>query len=313
MQGREKFRSWIPHGFDYYNIERSGQLLDLKDKIRALFVRAGYSEIIPPTFDYKNTFKIITRELNGDQTFVARDGDGENLAVRSDLTVQVIKAAANGRFHNTFPQRLSYIQPVFHDYKWGSGHNREVIQAGVELLGDDSKEGLKELLSLAKAALKKIGYEPRILYGDVRFLNRLFDRVPAGIRASLSESFHNKDTTRVESICSAHNVSKKLTRILIEVPLIFGDHKALNKLLELCEGETELLEILEEARQHNDVIYDFSLVRELSYYTGPVFVAYVQQLNEKVLSGGVYDNLFREFGEQHKNASGFAINLSLFV
>ncbi len=309
----DTFRTWIPRGFDFLTPGEARKFLELKTRIRAVFQEAGFAEVIPPAFDYERTFKLTTRGQEKSPLFEMRDQDGQNLAVRSDLTVQVIKAAASGRLGTQFPARLSYIQPVFQDRPWGSGHSREITQAGIELLGLPMEEGFPETLNLARTCMTSLGQDARIVYGDVRFLNRLFEAVPASYRHVLSEAFHYKDSARVRAACAEAGLDEDLSRILINVPLTFGDGRALDKLFDICRGRPELLEILQEARGVENVMYDMSLVRELSYYTGPVFEAYVAGCTEPILSGGVYDNLFQEFAGESRGACGFALNLSLLV
>ncbi len=309
----DKFRSWIPHGFDYLAPEATERLLALQERVRHVFRRAGYNEVIPPSFDYARTFRLTTRESAPRLLFETRDVDGENLAVRSDLTVQVIKAAANGRFGASFPLRLSYVQPVFHDRAFGSGRLREVVQAGVETIGAAGADRVAELLELARMSLAALGREARILYGDARFLNRLLERLPAGLRAPFSEALFAKDTGGIRELCRKSGVAGNTAMIFEELPITFGGREALTALRGLCAQEQDLLSILDEAEVHSDVVFDFSMVRELSYYSGPVFEAYVPGETQRLLSGGVYDELLAEFGETAQPACGFAINLSLLL
>ena len=309
----DKFRSWIPQGFDYLSPEATERLLALQERVRHVFRRAGYSEVTPPSFDYSRTFRLTTRDTARRALFETRDVDGENLAVRSDLTVQVIKAAANGRFGSAFPLRLCYVQPVFQDHPHGSGRRREVVQAGVEEVGQGAPGRVTELLALARTSLSTLGREARILFGDARFLNRLLQRVPSHARAEFSAALYSKDTTGLLVLCQATGLTPGQTALFCELPLVFGGAEALARLQKLCANEKDLLAILEEARAHEDVVYDFSMVRELSYYSGPVFEAYVAGETEPLLSGGVYDDLFQQFGQTPRPACGFAVNLSLLL
>lgn len=311
---RERYTNWIPHGFDYFNPDESERLIGLIHKMRGEFQGVGYREIIPPMLDFSRTFQITTRHASESPLFETRDSDGEALAFRSDLTVQVVKAAASGRIGSggSVPvQKFCYFQPVLQDCHWGSGRRREVIQAGVELIGDPSGERAASMIDLARRTLTSSGFTPHILYGDVRFLNSLFAGVPENIRSILSEAFYLKDTGRIAEISSGDSMDPALAHLLVELPLIFGGSEALAELKTLCAGREDLLSILRQAEAVPGVIYDFSLVRELSYYTGPVFEAYVPQSKTRVLTGGVYDDLYRRFSGRDRTACGFALNLTI--
>ena len=112
----DKYRSWLPHGFDLLNAEDTQKQLFLEKHIRMLLRQRDYKEITLPTLDYVETFKLTTRHAKHNPIFQLRAGEGEQLAVRSDLTVQLIKAVANARLGGNFKTeelRFCYIQPVF--------------------------------------------------------------------------------------------------------------------------------------------------------------------------------------------------------
>ena len=237
MLGRtEKFRSWLPHGFDFLNPAETSLQLKLKDQVRREFHSAGYAEIVPPMFDFARTFSLTGRGSVQSPVFQVRGAEGELLAVRSDLTVQVIKAVANRRLKQEFPVRYSYVQPVMHDRPWGSGHKREILQAGIELLGPAEPQRFTEILGLARKCLEATGHTAHVLYGDVRFLRHLFEMVPARARDDLSLAFHNKDTARIQRICEEAGLDQELATILREVPLSFGGAEAMQRLQELCRS-----------------------------------------------------------------------------
>jgi ATP phosphoribosyltransferase regulatory subunit len=222
----------------------------------------------------------------------------------------VIKAEATGRAGKQWPLHVFYIQTVLQDQVWGTGLPREVLQAGVENIGDDSLDRFPDLLKLSARVLSACGFESSIIYGDVRFLERLFSSIPEQLRSEMSASFHNKDTARIARLCEQGQLDAPTTEILKEVPLQFGGKEVLEQLKKLCISRPDLVEILDQASRIDGVLYDFSLVRDQSYYTGPVFEGYVKGMNERIVSGGVYDSLFQEFSGKSSPACGFAVQLS---
>lgn len=312
FRGQERYRSWIPHGFDYLDATATRRRQVAADRVRALFERSGYQEITPPSLDFAPTFSAIARAGHPLPGFELRGREGEMLAVRSDLTVQVIKAAASGRLGREEPGRYSYIQPVFQDRAWGSGHSRETYQAGVELIGP-APDRVGAMLALARECFAAADQKLSILYGDARFVELLLRELPEAARAEASLALYNKDTSELRRLLDAHAIAADLATLLVETPLLFGGKDVLDKLLRLTAGRAELAAVLEEARAVDDVIYDFSLVRELSYYSGPVFEGYLAGGHEKALTGGVYDGLYREFAGVDRPACGFALDLSLLA
>lgn len=310
----EKFRSWIPHGFDYLSPEEIKILRRLQAESRDCFEKEGFTEIIPPGIDYAGSFAITGRNAVPDRIFEFRDSGGELLAVRSDLTVQVIKAVSSGRAGTTIPADLFYVQPVFVDAGTGSGASREIYQAGVEMIGnhEDGGPGRREdrLIQLARKVLSRLTEDARFIYGDARFLELLFRQIDPMLRRELSEAFYRKDRRKIQELCQKGKVEAGRSEILSEMPHIFGGPECLKELRQLCRNEDGLLALLEEASQVQDVVFDFSLVRELSYYDGPVIEAFVPGHTDRILSGGIYDGLAREFSGRALPAAGFAVHLS---
>ncbi|MEQ8352381.1 MAG: ATP phosphoribosyltransferase regulatory subunit [Leptospiraceae bacterium] len=312
----EKFRSWIPHGFDYLSPEEIKILRRLQAKSRECFEKEGFTEIIPPGIDYAGAFAITGRNAVPDRIFEFRDSAGEILSVRSDLTVQVIKAVSSGRAGTTIPADLFYVQPVFIDAGKGSGASREIYQAGVEMIGSDGNDysdRVHRLVQLARTVLHELAPGARFIYGDARFLEILFNGIDSLVRRELSEAFYKKDRRKIQELCEQSDVSSDRAFILSEMPHIFGGTECLDELEQLCASEPGLLLLLKEARSVEGVVFDFSLVRELSYYDGPVIEAFLPGHTDRILSGGLYDSLAREFSAKTLPAAGFAVHLSELI
>ncbi|MBX7057150.1 MAG: ATP phosphoribosyltransferase regulatory subunit [Leptospirales bacterium] len=306
----ERFRNWIPHGFDYLDPSETALRLQLSSAMRAVFAAAGYLEVVPPAFDFAATFELTERHGISAPAFRTRGGEGQMLAPRADLTVQVIKAVASGRLAAaSWPAQFCYLQSVYHDEHWGLGRRRELFQAGVEWIGENQAAPLRSILQLARRCLAEVGDDLRIIYGDARFPGLLLEESPPASRAALAFAFYAKDTAELRRICSRHSIEAGLAALLCETPLCFGGPEALQHLDRLTVGRPNLTAVLDEARDLENVVFDFSLVRTLSYYTGPVFEGYVTGSKERILSGGVYDSLYREFAGIDRNACGFAIEL----
>jgi ATP phosphoribosyltransferase regulatory subunit len=58
------------------------------------------------------------------------------------------------------------------------------------------------------------------------------------------------------------------------------------------------------------ILFDFSVINDMSYYNGIVFKGFISGICEGVLAGGRYDNLMRRLGRR-SGAVGFALYLDL--
>lgn len=326
----ERFRSWIPHGFEFYPPKTTKELRALQQTVRSSFESAGCEEVIPPLMDFGATFELTSSSHASERAFESRDSRGDLLAVRSDLTVQIIKAVASGRLPGTNGSEIRkyyYLQPVFIDHPQGTGRIREVFQAGTEWIEtnepgrQNDAERVTELISLAIGTLSEeidlLKRNPvRILYSDVRYLDRILDNYRERLLGShlleIKKAYYDKNTDLLESLAKQHRLSDQDREILTTTPLLFGSAEVLTELKDLCKGREELTGLIDTAAKIRPVQYDFSIVRELSYYSGPVFEGYSTGSNEKIVSGGVYDKLATPFGMDLK-AAGFAINLTAIL
>ncbi|HWP68143.1 MAG TPA: ATP phosphoribosyltransferase, partial [Rectinemataceae bacterium] len=110
----------------------------------------------------------------------------------------------------------------------------------------------------------------------------------------------------------------KTAEILEELPKLFGGREALDKARRLFNGYDEkLLEMLSYLERifqglvdlnMDKVMIDFGLVHQAEYYSSLIFRGYISSAGEPVLSGGRYDELFKDFGESLP-ATGFGINV----
>lgn len=117
----------------------------------------------------------------------------------------------------------------------------------------------------------------------------------------------------LEAFPESHTVA-----ILKELPRLFGGKEALDKARQLFNGyDKKLLDMLSYLerilqglmeRDLDKVMIDFGLVHQAEYYSSLIFRGYISTAGESVLSGGRYDELFKDFGE-NLPATGFGINV----
>lgn len=310
--------SAVPHGIEYLSIEKTEKVNRLRKAVAQVFSDAGFVEIIPPMVDYAATF-LLTGGKSAEDVFEFKDASGEHLALRSDLTVQILKAALTGRLGQTLPSRYFYLQRVFKDYRPGTGRYREISQAGVEWIGYDQIDRFDILFELACKTLDSLNHPYQFLYGDVRFVESLLSFVSESKRPQIIEALYSKDVARLHQIAANLDLTEPQKQILTEVPLLVGPLSTLDKLVNLCFGFPDLLKIIQESPKRKELIYDFSLVPQLSYYSGPVIEAYLYESNRRILSGGFYDQLSKRFHLERSEkecaiaAAGFAIDLNELI
>lgn len=269
----------------------------------------GYTEIIPPTFEYAEVFARAGGPDVTDRLLRFFDLDGRLLALRYDFTASVARLAATKLADAPPPLRLCYAGRVFRqDPERETGRPRETLQVGGELLGDAGLAADVEIVRLAIALLRDSGArEFQINLGHVGALAPALAALPDDIRADARRLVDRKDAAGLAQLAPG---------LLTELPFVIGRREALDRAAALLRGApaaeavARLREIdaaLDDAERRH-VVYDFGEVRGLDYYTGIHFEAFVSGAGSAVGAGGRYDTLMARFGRPLP-AVGLALDL----
>ncbi len=272
----------------------------------------GYDRIITPAFEYLD---VIARGLGDGARAAAirfvEPGTGEVVALRPDITPQVARIAATRLGEVRGAIRLAYEGSVLRLPPGGKGQ-RELIQAGVELIGSPAPSGDAEVLALAAASLRAAELaEVTFDVGHVALARAALEG--AERRAELEELLARKDAGGVAKLARGRS-----RRLLAALPELHGDPDdvlARARALPLDRPSRAALDELEEtlelvAAQEPEarLTLDLGDVSGFAYYTGVKFAAYVDGVGDAVLRGGRYDDLIGRFGRDAR-ATGFAVDV----
>jgi ATP phosphoribosyltransferase regulatory subunit len=269
----------------------------------------GYTEIVPPAFEYAAVFTRAGGEDVADRLIRFFDLDGRLLALRYDFTASVARLAATKLADASPPLRLCYAGRVYRqDPARESGRPRETLQVGGELLGVDGVEGDVEAVRLAIALLADAGArEFQINLGHVGALTPALARLPDENRAAARRLVDRKDAAGLAALAPG---------TLAELPFIIGRREALERARQLLSGSPAAAAVARLAAidaaltdaERSHVVYDFGEVRGLDYYTGVHFEVFVAGVGSAVGAGGRYDDLMSRFGRPLP-AVGLALDL----
>jgi len=149
----------------------------IEDVVLEVFRLWGYQEVRTPSLEYVDTMSRGLGSEELDMAFKLVDrGTGKMLLLRSDVTPQVARMASLALSGTPLPLRLCYVADVYRHPDDPSHPRREVIQAGVELMGIDDPQADAEILAIGVEALKKMGLSGvRMSVGQVRYARGLFE------------------------------------------------------------------------------------------------------------------------------------------
>jgi len=319
-------RSLVPVGMATILPEATRYVRHLESELLQGFYRAGYDEIILPTFEYldvlapgleprlaENSYKIIDRTT------------GRILLLRPDVTAQIARTVAMGMVGARLPLRLSYRATVFRYEPEHVGRDRELFQVGAELIGVDDPAADCEMITLMIESLGQIGLQSiKVSLGHVGFFKGLL--VCAGLtpegRKRAEEAAARKDLPRLEEILLQERVSKRSAHRILSALELCGTAEVFVKGRTLAKGEAPLLQALDRLEHVYHVLcasgfkdlllLDLGEFRGFDYYDGVVFDVFSDGIEVELGGGGRYNHLIGRFGRDLPS-TGFGLNVdSLF-
>jgi ATP phosphoribosyltransferase regulatory subunit len=294
------------------------ELRAMTDRIHRVFEDSGYGEVSTPALEYEDTFAREDR-LHGTSpathpAYRLFDEHGHVLVLRPDMTIPIARVVATRYAHVEPPFRFCYFAHAYRGVRPQRGHSRELLQAGVELIGLPAPQGTAETLSVLCAALDAAGLQTyRVGLGDASLYPELLRTL--GVHEPSQErilaSLARGNFVDVEAEIRALKLAPDDAALLLRVPRIRGGPEVIRDLhgpLERAASGMRALHHLLDPGVAERVIFDLGLVRSLGYYTGAVFQVYDPAYGVPIGSGGHYDDLLSGFGRVLP-AVGFGLNV----
>ena len=292
----------------------------IEEAFRECCLKWGYEEAKTPTIEYlplfTSTGTLTPSMLHRVYSFLDWDGwSGERVVLRPDGTIPI------ARFYNEImPKKelakLFYVTNIFIFEETGN-NTRERWQGGAELIGAGSPLADVELITLALAVLKGLGFKDIELKlshaGLIRALlarlslnpveqTRIFDQMLDGDvealarikpeRPELSRALRSLLELKGEKSGFLKNMKTLLAQDLPELAPYLDDFTSITTLLENLDCDYHI---------------DINSGRGFEYYTGVISHLFIGK--NKVGGGGRYDALIPLMGGRNAPASGFALYL----
>jgi ATP phosphoribosyltransferase regulatory subunit len=129
-------------------------------KMMACFARHGYERVKPPLLEFEETLLHGAGAAMAKETFRLMDPISQRMiGLRADMTPQVARIAASRLRKSPRPLRLSYAGQVLRVKGGQLRPERQVGQAGAELIGAEGVAADTEVIALAAEALAAVGVE----------------------------------------------------------------------------------------------------------------------------------------------------------
>lgn len=283
-------------------------------RLRSLYDRFGYDRYKMSKFEEYDLYVRNKNFLLSDHIITFTDTTGKLMALKPDVTLSIVK---NTKDVSGCVQKLYYDENVYRIAKSGYGFC-EIMQVGLECIGDVDTYCLSEVLSLAAESLSLISEDFVLDVSHMGILSCVLDTIGANdeVRRALLQCVGEKNLHGMESLAAsaglntnAINRLKTLVstygsaaKVLPVLKEILTDEQSRAALDELCA----VLSLLADEPWYDHIRLDFSVVNDLNYYNGIVFQGFVRDVSTVVLSGGQYDLLMQKMGKK-SGAVGFAV------
>lgn len=284
-------------------------------KLRSLFSKNGYSQYKMSKFEEYDLYARNKDFLICDSVITFTDTNGKLMALKPDVTLSIIKNSIDKP--NTV-QKVYYNENVYRIAK-GTNTYKEIMQVGLECLGDIDSYSICEVITLACESLKTISKDCVLDISHLGIITAVCDsfKLPTYVVKDILKCISEKNVHELSSLCKEHELSKENTEILKSLIYASGEPKKVlsglrNTLKDVIDVDviTELEQIINALSDdiRGMVRIDFSVVSDTNYYNAIVFKGFINGVPVSVLSGGQYDKLLQKM-KRKSGAIGFAVYL----
>ncbi len=272
----------------------------IEDRLEALCRKFGYAPYKMSRFEEYELYVRNKDFLQSDQVITFSGRDGRLLAMKPDVTLSIVKNAPEA------PGAVRKVHYRENVYRMGdNGNFKEILQAGLECVGDVGSYEVAEVVSIAARSLAALGPGTILSLSHVGLIRFALDAsgLPECARKQALDCLRQKREQELRALCKLHGADEKLPIALLRARTV-ADLEQLGIENEAWNELRQIVALLDP----DQVRLDFSLGNDMKYYSGLVFKGYVRGVPTSVLSGGQYDRLLSHMGKRAR-AIGFAVYL----
>ncbi|MBI2953944.1 MAG: histidine--tRNA ligase [Chloroflexi bacterium] len=300
-------------------------------KLRDVFENFGFEPLDTPAIEYAEVLEGKYGDEADKLIYKFEDRGGRRIGLRYDLTVPLARVIGT---HPDLarPFKRYQIAPVWRAEKPQKGRYREFWQCDVDTVGSASSLADAEVVCVAYDALRRLGFRHfktkinsrKMLAAIAEYIGLSPDQAPAVYRAI--DKLDKIGIDGVKEELAECGLNSPLISRLLDLLQVRGDADVVlaqlrTKLADSAmgaQGVDELDEVVRYLRwlgvSESNFEVDFSMVRGLDYYTGPIFETVVEEPKiGSICGGGRYDGLVGLFTNRPTPATGISLGLERIV
>ena len=278
----------------------------------------------------KLIFKILKRGEKLNLETAQTEADLVDGGLRYDLTVPLVRFYSNNAANLPTPFKALQMGNVWRADRPQRGRYRQLMQCDIDILGEASNLAEIELILATTTTLTRLEFSGfRIRINDRRILKAMaayagFDEADYdnvfiildkmdkigldGVRAELVEAGYG------EAVCAKYLELFTKVEEAENGPAYLRD--ALEGYLDaaVMDSFTEIIESVCATKADSfELVFDPTLVRGMSYYTGTIFEIAMPEFGGSCGGGGRYDKMVGRFTGNDVPACGFSIGFERIV
>lgn len=311
--------------------------------IKETYGRYGFSSVETPCVEHienllskqggeneKLIFKILKRGEKLKLNEAEQEADLVDTGLRYDLTLPLSRYYANNANDLVTPFKALQMGPVWRADRPQKGRFRQFVQCDIDILGDATYLAEVELISATTTLLGKLDFKGfKVRINDRRILKAMaaFSGFPQEKLDIVFIILDKMDKIGLEGVARELEESgfekKSIEMYLGLFEKVTPDVKGLQYLAEILKDmlEGDAAENLKniiccvEATKNGtfQIVFDPTLVRGMSYYTGTIFEIEMEEFKSSVAGGGRYDEMIGKFTGNPICACGFSIGFERIV
>lgn len=278
----------------------------------------------------KLIFKILKRGQKLNLETAETEMDLVDGGLRYDLTVPLSRYYANNANELPVPFKALQMGNVWRADRPQRGRFRQFMQCDIDILGEPSYLAEIELILATTTLLGKLDFKnftirinnrkflkgmakycgfPEEQYDEVFIILDKMDKIGMeGVEAELIEAGYAAD-----AVAKCKELFATVTNDIAGVRYM---KETLGDCLEagVAEDLETIISTVESVKAADfKIIFDPTLVRGMSYYTGPIFEIAMDEFGGSVGGGGRYDEMIGKFTGNDTCACGFSIGFERIV
>jgi len=313
----------LPSGLQDILPDEAGSESKLVINLLKNFSKFGYLQVKPPLMEFEKSLVKGSGKYLENQIFKVMDPiSQEMMGVRTDMTIQVARLASLRMTQEPKPLRLSYAGQVLRVQGEGLYKERQLSQAGIEMIGDASSLSVAESVIIAVDSLKKLNVKDISVDFSLSILSEIImdsADTPLDLRKRILSLVEVKDAASIELI------SDKSSLIFVDIINLanknssLGAEKILDELAQIIinnglieavkyiDSLKEIIAIVEKSQSDITITIDPLERHGFEYHKGVSFSFFSKNSKEELGRGGKY---ITDFEDIREDAVGFTLSVN---